>query len=131
MPFGLVYFPLVLTILEVRTWLSPLAKRKSLVLDTQLDKWDLPEIVNLLQSSPYLGKLLIKPVPSYNSESEPPHFFFSLLYFTIPISYHFCLIYLTFKISNFKLRSLYCFYHTKDHLQMLCLCSPEDLSKLS
>nr|POE48474.1 putative f-box protein [Quercus suber] len=60
----------VLTMLEVKTWLPPLAKRKSLVLDTQLDKWNLPGIANLLQSSPYLEKLVINLVPSYNSDLE-------------------------------------------------------------
>ncbi|KAL4628840.1 hypothetical protein ACB092_05G266900, partial [Castanea dentata] len=34
----------------------------------QLDKWNLPGIANLLQSLPYLEKLVINLVPSYNSE---------------------------------------------------------------
>ncbi|KAK4587895.1 hypothetical protein RGQ29_019056 [Quercus rubra] len=49
-----------------------LQKRKTLVLDTQLDRWDLPGIANLLQSSPYLEKLIINLVPSYNSKFEFP-----------------------------------------------------------
>ena len=105
----------VLTILEVKTWLSPLAKRKSLVLDTKLDKWNLPGIANLLQSSPYLEKLVINLVPFYNSEvrfyfivrTTATLFFFHccILQYKVRInlivSYHFYLIYLTFKISNF------------------------------
>ena len=99
----------VLTILEVKTWLSPLAKRKSLVLDTKLDKWNLPGIANLLQSSPYLEKLVINLVPFYNSEvrfyfivrTTATLFFFSLLYFTIQSSYKpYSILPLLFDISH-------------------------------
>ena len=100
----------VLTILEVKTWLSPLAKRKSLVLDTKLDKWNLPGIANLLQSSPYLEKLVINLVPFYNSEvrfyflvrtTATLFFFFSLLYFTIQSSYKpYSILPLLFDISH-------------------------------
>ena len=100
----------VLTILEVKTWLSPLAKRKSLVLDTKLDKWNLPGIANLLQSSPYLEKLVMNLVPFYNSEvrfyflvrtTATFFFFFSLLYFTIQSSYKpYSILPLLFDISH-------------------------------
>jgi hypothetical protein len=58
----------VLTILEVKTLPSPLAKRKCLLLDTELNKWDLPGIASLLQSSPFLEKLVIQLVTPYNFE---------------------------------------------------------------
>ncbi|KAF3970726.1 hypothetical protein CMV_005602 [Castanea mollissima] len=60
----------LLTILEVTTLPSPLAERKCLVLDTELNKWDLPGITNLLQSSPDLEKLVVNLVPSCNSKLE-------------------------------------------------------------
>ena len=58
----------LLTILEVKALPSPLAERKCLVLDTELNKWDLPGITNLLQSSPDLEKLVVNLVPSCNSK---------------------------------------------------------------
>ncbi|XP_050290558.1 F-box protein At5g03100-like [Quercus robur] len=60
----------LLTILEVKALPSPLAERKCLVLDTELNKWDLPGITNLLQSSPDLEKLVVNLVPSCNSKLE-------------------------------------------------------------
>ncbi|XP_065616530.1 putative F-box/LRR-repeat protein At3g18150 isoform X2 [Quercus suber] len=60
----------LLTILGVKTLPSPLAECKCLVLDTELNKWDLPGITNVLQSSPDLKKLVVNLVPSCNSKLE-------------------------------------------------------------
>ncbi|XP_039052834.1 uncharacterized protein LOC120194654 [Hibiscus syriacus] len=49
----------VLSIWEIKGKPSPLSKRHCLVLDTEICEWDIPGIVSLLQSSPYLKKLVI------------------------------------------------------------------------
>ncbi|XP_039064719.1 F-box/LRR-repeat protein At3g03360-like isoform X2 [Hibiscus syriacus] len=49
----------VLSIWEIKGISSPLSKRHCLVLDTEICVWDIPGIVSLLRSSPYLKKLVI------------------------------------------------------------------------
>ncbi|XWS12729.1 hypothetical protein CRYUN_Cryun37aG0115500 [Craigia yunnanensis] len=56
---------------------SPLSKRNCLVLDTEICEWDLPGIVSLLQSSPYLKKLVINLSPYDNSKFEFDQDFYS------------------------------------------------------
>ncbi|XVF37732.1 hypothetical protein REPUB_Repub20aG0035100 [Reevesia pubescens] len=58
----------VLTIWEINGISSPLSKRDCLVLDTKICEWDLLGIVSLLQSSPYLKKLVINLSPRDNSK---------------------------------------------------------------
>ncbi|XP_022715986.1 F-box protein At5g03100-like isoform X3 [Durio zibethinus] len=58
----------VLSIWEIKGISSPLSKRNCLVLDTEICEWDLPGIVSLLQSSPYLKKLVINLSPCDNSK---------------------------------------------------------------
>ncbi|XP_022715985.1 putative F-box protein At1g49610 isoform X2 [Durio zibethinus] len=66
----------VLSIWEIKGISSPLSKRNCLVLDTEICEWDLPGIVSLLQSSPYLKKLVINLSPCDNSKFEFDQEFF-------------------------------------------------------
>ncbi|XVF25897.1 hypothetical protein REPUB_Repub13aG0253600 [Reevesia pubescens] len=66
----------VLTIWEIKGISSPLSKRDCLVLDTEICEWDLPGIVSLLQSSPYLKKLVINLSSRDNSKFEFDQDFF-------------------------------------------------------
>ncbi|XVE87938.1 hypothetical protein DITRI_Ditri19aG0028700 [Diplodiscus trichospermus] len=66
----------VLSVWEIKGISSPLSKRNCLVLDTEICEWDLPGIVSLLQSSPYLKKLVINLSPCDNSKFEFDQDFF-------------------------------------------------------
>ncbi|KAK8585283.1 hypothetical protein V6N13_139217 [Hibiscus sabdariffa] len=55
---------------------SPLSKCHCLVLDTEICEWDIPGIVSLLQSSPYLKKLVINLYCFDNSKFEFDQSFF-------------------------------------------------------
>ncbi|XP_021294632.1 putative F-box protein At1g49610 [Herrania umbratica] len=67
----------VLSIWEIKGISSPLSKRSCLVLDTEICEWDLPGIVSLLQSSPYLKKLVLNLSPCDNSKFEFDQEFFN------------------------------------------------------
>ncbi|KAL4279736.1 hypothetical protein GQ457_03G037210 [Hibiscus cannabinus] len=66
----------VLSIWEIKGISSPLSKRHCLVLDTEICEWDIPGIVSLLQSSPYLKKLVINLYCCDNSKFEFDQSFF-------------------------------------------------------
>ncbi|XVF40589.1 hypothetical protein PTKIN_Ptkin01aG0126200 [Pterospermum kingtungense] len=66
----------ILSIWEIKGISSPLSKRNCLVLETEICEWDLPGIVSLLQSSPYLKKLVINLSPYDNSKFEFDQEFF-------------------------------------------------------
>jgi hypothetical protein len=69
-PFFFFFFlPLkVLSISEVKGLSSPTSACKYLTLNKKINKWDLPGIASLLQSSPNLQKLTINLMPSNNFE---------------------------------------------------------------
>ncbi|XVF27727.1 hypothetical protein REPUB_Repub14bG0133600 [Reevesia pubescens] len=67
----------VLSIWEIKGLSSPLSKCNCLVLDTEICEWDLPGIVSLLQSLPYLKKLVINLSPCDNSKFEFDQDFFN------------------------------------------------------
>lgn len=60
----------VLSISEVKGLSSPTSACKYLTLNKKINKWDLPGIASLLQSSPNLQKLTINLMPSNNFEFE-------------------------------------------------------------
>ncbi|TYI27468.1 hypothetical protein ES332_A05G179700v1 [Gossypium tomentosum] len=66
----------VLSIWEIKGISSPLSKRHCLVLETEICEWDIPGIVNLLHSSPYLKKLVINLNYCDNSKFEFDQTFF-------------------------------------------------------
>ncbi|KAG8494441.1 hypothetical protein CXB51_011904 [Gossypium anomalum] len=70
------YFVDVLSIWEIKGISSPLSKRHCLVLETEICEWDIPGIVNLLHSSPYLKKLVINLNYCDNSKFEFDQTFF-------------------------------------------------------
>ncbi|KAE8659733.1 Riboflavin kinase/FMN hydrolase [Hibiscus syriacus] len=71
----------VLSIWEIKGISSPLSKRHCLVLDTEICEWDIPGIVSLLQSSPYLKKLVINLYYCDNSKFEFDQSFFDFYEF--------------------------------------------------
>ncbi|XP_058113162.1 uncharacterized protein LOC131256097 [Magnolia sinica] len=72
----------VLSIWELIRFPAPIFSCNCLILETGLRKWDLPGIVGLLRSSPYLETLIIKIIPTfYLNWDETFEYFMAKYYF--------------------------------------------------
>ncbi|XP_058090242.1 F-box protein At5g03100-like [Magnolia sinica] len=72
----------VLSIWELIRFPAPIFSCNYLILETGLRKWDLPGIVGLLRSSPYLETLIIKIIPTfYLNWDETFEYFMAKYYF--------------------------------------------------
>lgn len=105
-PFFLFFsLPLkVLSISEVKGLSSPTSACKYLTLNKKINKWDLPGIASLLQSSPNLQKLTINLMPSNNFEVFFYHNITSLpLFLSVKLWFGTLIAFLSISISFYSL----------------------------